>query len=167
MLKKIFCEGNLKTRSGSTDEPALSGYGFLFSETTEDGIYGKERFAPDVKIDFPKKCFLLRDHDRTKVLARRGKNLSIATDKEGLVFSVDKLPATPLAEETRELIKEGIITDVSIGFMDHDSEVVDDVRTYKHISLHELSILPWGYFESGSVEARTNNKIYLPPECLL
>ena len=166
MIKKIFCESNLKTRSGK-DDPALSGYGFLFSETTEDGLYGKERFAPDVTIDFPKKCFLLRDHDRSKVLAKRGKNLCIEKDSEGLLFSVDKLPDTALAKETRELIKEGIITDVSIGFLDHDSEVVDDVRTYKHISLHELSILPWGYFESGQVEARTAKKIYLPPECLL
>ena len=167
MIKKIFCESNLKTRSGNTNDPALTGYGFCFDEITEDGIYGKERFAKDVKIDFPKKCFLLRDHDRSKVLARRGKNLSIETDKEGLVFSVNKLPATPLAQETRELIKEGIITDVSIGFLDKDSEVKDDIRTYKHIELHELSILPWGYFESGQVEARTNNKMYFPPECIL
>ena len=166
MLKKVFSH-KLELRSGDTATPILSGYGFAFNEITEDGIYGKERFAPDVQVDFPKKCFLLRDHDRSKVLARRGKNLSIEKDKEGLFFSVDKLPETSLAQETRELIKQGIVDDVSIGFIDVESEVKDDIRTFKHIELHELSILPWGYHEGGQVSARAKDKIYLPPECIL
>ena len=164
MLKRLSSK-TLNLRTGKS--PVLEGYGFAFNEVTDDGIYGKERFAPDVKVDFPPKCFLLRDHDRSKVLARRGKNLTVEKDKEGLFFSVDKLPDTPLAHETRELIKQDIIQDVSIGFMDIDSEVKDDIRTYKHIELHELSILPWGYYESGQVTARSKEKVYLPPECLL
>ena len=167
MLKKTFSH-KLELRTGdNTATPALSGYGFAFDEITEDGIYGKEKFAPDVKIDFPKRCFLLRDHDRSKVLARRGKNLSIEKDKEGLFFSVDNLPNTPLAQETRELIKEDIINDVSIGFIDLKSTVKSDVRTFKHIELHEISILPWGYHEAGQVQARGKDKIYYPPEVLL
>ena len=167
MIKKVF-NSKLELRAGSTDTPALSGYGFLFSDITEDGIYGKERFAPDCKIDFLKKCFLLRDHDRSKVLARRGKNMKIEKDSQGLYFEVSKLPDTALAQETRELIKQDILQDMSVGFIDHDSELKDDIRTYKHIELCELSILPWGYFESGQVSARAQNqKIYLPPECLL
>ena len=164
MLKKIWSHKlNLREQGG----PVLSGYGFTFGEVTEDGLYGKERFDPSVQVDFPKKCFLLRDHDRAKVLARRGKNLTIEKDREGLYFSVDKLPDTALANETRELIKQDILQDVSIGFLDVDSEVKDNVRTYKHIELHEISILPWGYFESGQVTARSKEKIYLPPECIL
>ena len=167
MLQKVFSH-KLELRTGdNTATPALSGYGFSFNEVTEDGIYGKEKFAPDVKIDFPKRCFLLRDHDRSKVLARRGTNLSIEKDKEGLFFAVDNLPNTPLAQETRELIKQDIINDVSIGFIDVKSEVKNDVRTFKHIELHEISILPWGYHEGGQVEARSITKIYYPPEVLL
>ena len=165
MLKKTYSH-KLNLRTGESG-PVLEGYGFIFNEVTEDGIYGKERFAPDVTVDFPKKCFLLRDHDRGKILARRGKNLSIEKDKEGLFFSVDKLPDTPLAQETRELIKQDIIQDVSIGFVDVDSEVKDDVRTFKHIELHELSILPWGYHEGGQVTARARETIVYPPECIL
>ena len=164
MLQKSFSH-KLNIRTG--DGPVLEGYGFAFNEITEDGIYGKERFAPDVKIDFPSKCFLLRDHDRSKVLARRGKNLVVQKDTEGLFFSVDKLPNTPLAQETRELIKQGIVDDVSIGFIDLKSTVKDDIRTFKHIELHELSILPWGYHEAGQVQARAKEKPYLPPECIL
>ena len=164
MLQKSFSP-KLLIRTG--DGPVLEGYGFAFNEITEDGIYGKERFAEDVQIDFSKKCFLLRDHDRSKVLARRGKNLSIKKDREGLFFSVDKLPNTPLAQETRELIKQGIVDDVSIGFVDLKSTVKDDIRTFKHIELHELSILPWGYHESGQVEARANKKVFYPPEVIL
>lgn len=164
MFTKIY-SNKLNLRTG--DGPVLEGYGFLFNETTEDGAFGKERFSPDVKIDYPKKCFLLRDHDRSKVLARRGKNLSIEKDKDGLFFAVSNLPETQLAKETKELIKKGIIQDVSIGFLDVDSEVKDDVRTYRHIELHELSILPWGYFDSAQVTARIKEKIYLPPEVIV
>ena len=164
-MRKLIASGQLNLRSGS-EGPVLSGYGFDFNETTQDGVYGKERFSPDVQIDFPKKCFLLRDHDRSKVLARRGKNLTIEKDRQGLFFSVDKLPKTPLCEETRELIKEGIIEDVSVGFIDIDSELKSGVREYKHIELHEISILPAGYFESGQVSARSKDKTVLPPELI-
>lgn len=163
MHKRIFST-ELKLRAG--DGPALEGYGFMFNEVTADGSYGREQFPPDVQVDFPAKCFLLRDHDRSKILARRGKNLTISKDKEGLFFSVDKLPKTALAEETRELIREGLVSDVSVGFMELDSEVKENVRTYKHIELHELSILPWGYFESGQVVARSKTPILYPPEVL-
>lgn len=165
MLKKRSFKPDLKTRD--KDGPVLSGYGFSFSEITDDGCYGRERFDPAVKIDYPKKCFLLRDHDRSKVLARKGKNLKIEKDKEGLFFSVDKLPETALASETRELIKQGIIEDVSVGFVDKDSELKDGIRTYKHIELHEVSVLPYGYFESGQVSARdAKQDDPLPPELL-
>ena len=164
MLKRSFKNSKLQTRAG--EGPVLSGYGFSFDEITEDGCYGQERFAPDVQIDFPKKCFLLRDHDRSKVLARRGKNLKVEKDSEGLFFSVDKLPKTPLADETRELIKEGIIEDVSVGFVDVKSEVKDNIRTFKHIELHELSILPQGYYESGQVSARSKISKPKPPELI-
>ena len=167
MLKRRSHRPEIKIRESSAEGPALSGYGFSFSEVTEDGVFGRERFSPDVKIDFPKKCFLLRDHDRSKVLARRGKNLSIEKDKEGLFFSCDKLPDTQLSSETRELIREGILEDVSVGFIDRDSELKDGIRTYKHIELHEISLLPYGYFESGQVSARDNKKKQpLPPELI-
>ena len=164
MLKLRSQNPILKIRD--KDGPVLSGYGFSFAETTEDGIYGKERFSEDVKIEFPNKCFLLRDHDRHKILARRGKNLSIQKDKEGLFFSVDKLPNTPLAQETRELVRQGLLDDVSIGFESLEDTREKDVTVYKAIRLHEISILPYGYFESGQVSARGNKKIYYPPEIL-
>lgn len=167
-MKKRNYSTKLKVRSGEATpgQPLLEGYGFMFDEISENGAYGRERFSPDVKIDFGKKCFLLRDHDRGKVLARRGKNLDVKLDSEGLYFSVAKLPDTALARETRELIKEDIIQDVSIGFIDVDSEVKKGIRTYNHIELHELSVLPWGYFESGQVSARSKEDTTYPPEIL-
>ena len=163
MEKRAF-KSKLFLRTG--DGPVLEGYGFTFGEVTEDGAYGKESFAPDCRIDFPKRCFLLRDHDRGKILGRRGKNLTIEKDREGLRFEVSRLPDTELARETRALIKDGLIQDVSIGFYAKDSDLKDDVRTYKHIELHELSILPSGYFESGKVAARAKEAAVYPPELI-
>ena len=168
MLKRISGKPRLKTRAAGHASPELEGLAFSFAETTADGAYGRERFAPDCKIDYPKRVFLLRDHDRSKILARRGKNLEIEKTGEGLAFSCARLPNTSLAVETRELIKEGILTDVSVGFIDRDSDIKDGVREYKHIELHEISLLGSGYFESGQVSARQKEpeKEPLPPELL-
>ena len=166
MEKRLSINPQLKTRAAGQG-PELEGLAFSFAETTADGAYGRERFAPDCKIDYPKRVFLLRDHDRSKILARRGKNLEILKNSEGLAFSVNKLPKTPLALETRELIKEGILTDVSVGFIDRDSDIKDGVRTYKAIQLHEISLLGSGYFESGQVSARQKETEPLPPELIL
>lgn len=166
MLKLRSFKPDLKIREDK-EGPVLSGYGFQFHETTPDGCFGKERFSKDIEIDFPDRVFLLRDHDKSKVLARRGKNLTIETDDQGLAFSCDKLPNTPLAQETRELVKEGIIGDVSIGFEALKESREKDITIYEKIRLHEISILPAGYFESGKVSAREKTKdFYYPPECL-
>ena len=96
------------------------------------------------------------------MLARRGKNLTIEKDREGLYFSVDKLPDTALANETRELIKQDILQDVSIGFLDVDSEVKDNVRTYRHIELHEISPFYLGAIlsQGKSVQGLKKKSIY-------
>lgn len=165
MIKRAY-NSKLELRTGETG-PVLQGYGFLFSETTEDGCYGKERFSPDVQIEYDKKTFLLRDHDRSKILGRRGKNVTIDKDSEGLAFSVSKLPPTPLAEETRTLIKEDLLNDVSVGFYDLKSDLEDGVRVFKKIRLCELSLLGHGYYESGQVTARAKEPLVYPPEVLV
>ena len=166
MEKRLSIKPQLKTREAGHG-PELEGLAFSFSEVTPDGAYGRERFAPDCKIDYPRRVFLLRDHDRSKILARRGKNLEIEKTAEGLAFRVNKLPKTGLAAETKELIREGILTDVSVGFLDQDSDISKDgVRTYKAIQLHELSLLGSGYFESGQVTARKKEPEPLPPELI-
>ena len=166
MLKLRSFKPDLQIRE-KEGQPVLSGYGFQFSETTPDGCFGKERFSKDIEIDFPDRCFLLRDHDKSKVLARRGKNLKIEKDRDGLFFEVDKLPDTALAKETRELVKGGIIGDVSIGFESLNESKEKDITVYNSIRLHEISILPWGYFKTGQVSAREKDKtFYYPPECI-
>ena len=163
MLKLRSFKPDLKIRE--KDGPVLSGYGFQFNETTADGCFGKERFSKDVLIEYPSRCFLLRDHDKSKILARRGKNLSCEIDDQGLFFEVSKLPNTPLAQETRELIREGLIQDVSVGFESLKESREKDTTVYEKIRLHEISILPSGYFETGKVSARERSKdFFYPPE---
>ena len=165
-MKTRAFKSKLSLRAGKEDAPPdLQGIAFSFSEVTDDGVYGRERFAPDCRIDYPSRVFLLRDHDKGKVLARRGKNLEIEKTAEGLAFRA-RLPKTPLAKETAELIREGIIGDVSVGFIEKDSDFSEGIKSYKHVELHEISVLPHGYFESGKVSARAFEKPPLPPELI-
>ena len=151
---------------GNTDAPALEGYAFEFDVVSEDGVFGKEKFAPDCKISFGKKAFILRDHDQKMILGKRGKNCTIEADSRGLSFKVTKLPNTQYARDTAELIRSGMIEDSSVGFEDLKSDMEGGVRVFKKIRVHEISVLGHGYHDSSSVSARA--KVYnpLPPECL-
>lgn len=164
MEKRAF-ETKLEVRSAAGG-PELFGRVFGFSETPE-GHFGKERFAPDCKISYGKKVFLLRDHDQTKILARRGKNLSFKRDNEGVSFEVSRLPDTPLAKETKTLIKEGLLDGASVGFFEQDSRMERDTKVFTDIKIQEVSLVPNPYYESSSVEARAmKEKQPLPPELI-
>ena len=162
MEKRAF-EAKLEVRS-APGGPELFGRVFGFAETP-DGHFGKERFSPDCKISYGDKVFLLRDHDQTKILARRGRNLKIEKDSEGVNFTVSRLPDTSLAKETKTLIKEGLLDGASVGFVENESHMERDTKVFTDIKIHEVSLVPTPYYESSRVEARAKKQTHpRPPE---
>ena len=157
ILKRKF-----KFTKGDSDSP-LSGYAFKFSETAE-GFYGKERFSPDLKLVLNKRCFLLRDHSYQRILGKTDKNLEIKTDDQGLFFRVTKPIDTDLFKETVLLCKERLLDGASVGFRSITEVIEKSVRIFKKIELYEISLTPIPYYESSEVEARSKDKIILPPE---
>lgn len=142
----------------------LSGYVFQFGVPSDPGAYGKEAFSPALSINYAPSVYLLRDHDKTKVLARRGKNLEIKADQTGLFFSVNKLPDTQLARETRALVQAEILQGVSFGFCNERATEDGGIKTIHEFELHEISILPFPYHKSGKVFARSKEPPLYPPE---
>ena len=111
ILKRSF---EIKKRK--VGDNSIEGYAFGFDSESENGFFGIEKFSRDLKIDFDKKVFLLRDHDSSKPLGKLDKNMELSLDEYGLFFKVSPLPNTQLARDTRELIKSGILTGASVGF---------------------------------------------------
>ena len=144
----------------------LIGYAFKFSETAD--YFGlAERFDPALELELnPTGCFLFRDHNPERVLARAGQNLEFETDKTGLLFRAGYLD-TGLWKETRELVAKGVLTGVSVGFQSLTERKQDDVLVYQKIRLFEVSIVNWPAYKSSEVQARENKTLKhkdLPPE---
>ena len=161
MLKRSF-----EFKQSDIEGAALSGYAFKYSEIAE-GWYGKERFSSDLKVNFNERCFLFRDHNPERLLARLGKNLEMKQDDIGLFFQVNELPETELARETRELCKKGIITGASVGFLSISERIEKEIRVFEEIEVFEVSLVPRPYYESSEVTARDNKEPEfkpLPPE---
>jgi len=101
----------------------LEGYAALFNVPTT--IYGDgpqpftESIAPGafsaVLSDRKQETTFVRDHDTARIVGRHGKNLQLKEDKFGLFFRLE-LPETELANETFELVKNGIVTGMSFAF---------------------------------------------------
>lgn len=164
MIKRSF---NLSLRAEK--ESALSGYAFKFNEVA-DGFFGKERFDPGLNITFNKRCFLFRDHNPERLLAKLGENLEMQSDDTGLYFRVSTLPDTQLAKDTITLVKNEILTGVSVGFRSVSERMDDNIRVFEQIEVFEISLVPRPYYESSEVQARNNEdnlKVKLkPPELI-
>ena len=162
LLKRNF---TFHRQAGQDD--ALSGYAFKYSETA-DGFFGKEKFSENLQVEFNKDVFLFRDHSPQRLLGKVGKNMTVKTDDQGLYFCVSPLPDTPLAKETKTLVKDGLLTGASVGFSVLSERTEDKVNIFEKIKLYEISLTPQPYYQSSQIEARANKvKNIKPPELYL
>jgi len=103
--------------------------------------------------------FAFWNHDTGAVLGRtKNGTLALEEDDHGLRVSI-KPPATPTAQEVRDLIREGFIDKMSFGF-----EVVKDtwterdgkppLREIQEVKLYEVSPVPIPAYDGTTVTAR-------------
>lgn len=165
-----FEKRSFKFELRESEDKALFGYALKFGDVTDKTIYGREKFSQDLKMEINEPCYLLRDHSPQRVIGRVGQGLKVQKDSEGIFFSLDKFPETELGKETRTLIKDKILSGVSVGFQllkSHAEGARESVtRVIDEIRLMELSIVTYPAYESSSVSARSEDQVKLyPPEC--
>ena len=148
-MHKLRCKtADLRFNDGQS---LLSGFAFKFNEIAE--IWGgSERMSEDMKIRIDPDALLLRGHNPDKILGKVGKNLSFEDHAEGLRFKISKLPDTELGRETKQLIKEGLLDGVSIGFIPNETRVEDGVTIQDDIKLVEISLVSRPAYESGRID---------------
>lgn len=78
-------------------------------------------------------------------------SVSFSRSNEGLVFNA-VLSRTQAADEMLELVKDGAVTDVSIGFNSYKHKVQDKVLIRTEIGLRELSLAPTGLGQHQGAE---------------
>lgn len=136
-----------------------------------------ERIDPSAfvaSLEEPGEITLLWNHDTSKPLARvRAGNLRIYTDENGLGFEAT-LPNTEDARTAHELIRSGVVTQCSFGFIVKQERYEKGpdgkpVRVITEADLREVSIVTFPANPATSVSARASTAapqrkaIYLPP----
>ena len=166
-----YLKGYMRKRSFELrfekETKGIQGYAFKFFEQVD--YFGQaEKFAPDMEFTLNESgCFLFRNHDPSKPLARVPDTLNFSLDKEGLRFSAKELN-TELWRESKELIDKKVLTGMSIGFSDLKSRMESDVLIYERIKIFEVSLVTWPVYSSSEVSSRENKTLknmILPPEC--
>ena len=120
---------------------------------------------------------LLWNHDTAKPMGRvSAGNLKVYADRSGLCFECD-LPDTDTSEEAHALVRAGIVTQCSFGFICQDETYeapangeTKGTRVIKRARLLEVSCVTFPANPATSVEARSEQPkakkrtIYLPPK---
>ena len=133
------------------DEGEFSGYAAVFGNKDSGGdIIEKGAFARTIKEDF----------DRIKILSQHadfelpiGKPLELREDEKGL-FIRGRISDTQKGRDIRTLLKDGVLSELSIGYDAVEFEFDKDagVRRLKELRLWEVSVVTWAMNERAQIE---------------
>lgn len=155
-----------ETRDGEKDSNVIEGYAAVFNKDSEDFGGWIERIAPGAFRDVLKDdAFALFNHEANLVLGRNGVNVTLSEDSTGLKYRI-QLPDTSLANDLRNLVKDGIITQSSFAFTAEKIEwaysedrTKPDVRTVKKMKrLYDVSPVTYPAYPDTSVASRSYKK---------
>lgn len=170
--RAIFEQRTLQIRDVSTDDNVMKVSGYVnknnsISEVlSEDGVVFQETILPQAFTNALARadeiCFYL-EHDPNKILATTKNNtLQVTQDNVGLHMSATIVPTND-GEDAYKLIKSGIITNMSFGFLVNedvwDSDGNIPLRTVTDLDLLEVSAVKNPAYTSSSISARSKNDI--------
>jgi HK97 family phage prohead protease len=122
-----------------------------FIETIRKGAFNKSLVTnPDVRM--------LWNHDTNEPIGRAGKNMELIETDAGVACNVT-LPKTTRANDIVELVRTGIITGMSFGFVANEDEweEEDDMvkRTVVDATLFEISPVTFPAYSDSMVALRS------------
>lgn len=113
----------------------VKGYGSYFGNKDSDSdIITKGAYQKTIKENGDRVRYLYQ-HDMTMPI---GKMQELYEDDKGLVF-VAEIPKTTLGKDVLELMKEGVITENSVGILPIQKQQKDGYRELNEVKLFEIS----------------------------
>lgn len=173
MENAILEQRTLQIRDVSTDDNVMKVAGYVNKNNSvsevlsEDGQVFRETILPQAFTSALQRadeiCFFL-EHDPKKILATtKNDTLNVSQDDVGLHMSANIVPTTD-GENAYKLIKSGIITNMSFGFLVNDDSWSTEegqvpLRTVTDLDLIEVSAVKNPAYTSSSIQARSKNKL--------
>ncbi len=139
----------LESADESTGE--FSGYAAVFgNRDSGNDIIERGAFAKTIVEDFHRIKILALHNDSWLPV---GKPIELREDDRGL-FIRGKISDTTLGRDIRTLLKDGVLSELSIGYdaieFDYDSK--QDTRHLREIKLWEVSIVTWAMNDQARIE---------------
>ena len=129
-----------------------------FKEIINQGVFTK---AIQKATDEDRDIFLYYNHDSNNVMASlRSNTLELVEQEEGLLMRAT-LPKTTLNKDVFELMKSGVIREMSFGFSgaksdwSYDNEEKLKIRTITDLDLWEVSIVGTGAYANTKANTRS------------
>jgi HK97 family phage prohead protease len=121
-------------------------------------VFGNRDDWDDIMVEGAFKKTIREQKNRIKVLSQHrmsdliGKPTTLEEDKKGLFFEA-KLSNTQLAKDIFTLIKDNVLTEMSIGYnaVKWEWDDNDGVRYLKEVRLWEISPVTWGANEEATI----------------
>lgn len=138
---------NLKFKfSEKADQPmTFSGYASVFGNVDHtNDIVMKGCFEKSLSKRMPKVCL---QHNTSELPAK----LTSAKEDDYGLYVEGYFIDTQLGRDTYTQVKEGVIDQMSIGYVTGDSEWKDDVRCLKSVDLYEVSFVTFPANEKAKI----------------
>ena len=129
-----------------------------FKEIINQGVFTK---AIQKATDEDRDIFLYYNHDSNNVMASlRSNTLELEEREDGLLMRAT-LPKTTLNKDVFELMKSGVIREMSFGFSgaksewSYDNEEKLKIRTITDLDLWEVSVVGMGAYKNTKANTRS------------
>jgi HK97 family phage prohead protease len=153
----------LRVEEQPAAERRISGYAAVFNKFSELMWDFREKIKPGAFAESLQqndiKAFWA--HNSDLILGRnKAGNLKLREDETGLYFDLD-LPDTTLGRDAFELVRTGIVSQMSFGFVVQaenwvrGTENEPHIRTLEKIELHEISPVAFPAYPDTTVIARS------------
>lgn len=156
--------GLLELREVSDGSWEVEGRIVPYGETVELATGERERFRAGSFADTdPTDVVLLVGHNRERAIGR-GVELREAPDGAYMRF---KLARTALADEQRQLIKDGVLRGLSVGFRESKYDRVADgarrVTEHSRVILREVSLALFPVYRGAAITGVRDQEETMPP----
>ncbi len=135
-----------------SDEGTITGYGSLFGDLDSGGdIVMPNAFGKNLKARAGKTIPMLWNHIDSFPI---GKWTSVEEDERGLKLTGKFTMASPKAQEIHALVKDEVISGLSIGYITKDAErdAKTGIRRLKELDLREVSVVTFPMLETAQID---------------
>lgn len=141
----------LKGRKFDSDTGVFEGYASVFGNIDSDGdVVEKGAYADFLAGDWSRVKILVLHNDQWLPI---GKPVEMYEDDIGLYMKA-KISDTSMGQDVRQLLKDGVLDELSIGYVVIDYYMdTDGIRHLAKLELQEVSIVTWAANDQAKILA--------------